>query len=59
VDASLLGVASFFPRGHFVRHQASIVQLTVEILATHDVDLRLRYVQATAVFRRVMKLDLV
>src|SRR6185312_3144955 len=52
-------IACFFPRCDFVRHQASIVQSPVETLTAHDVDLRLRHVQPTAMLWGIVELDLV
>ena len=39
-----------FPMPHFLRHQVSIVQSAIEVLATLDVDLGFRDVQPITVF---------
>jgi hypothetical protein len=47
IDACLPGVASVFPRGYCIRHQASILQSSVETSTAYDVDLGLRHVRPT------------
>ena len=59
MNASILGIAFAFPYGDLGSQCVLVVQPTIQALAIHNVNFRLRHVQPTAVFGRVMKLDLV
>ena len=59
MNARLLCIAFAFPCGDLGGQEVLVVPPTIQALAIHDANFRFRHVQPTAVFGRVMKLDLV
>ena len=59
MNASILCIACAFPYGDLGSQCVLVVQPAMQALAMHNAHVRLRHVQPTAVFGRVMKLDLV
>ena len=59
MDARFGEISLLFPGRHFRRDQRLAVEPSVQALAIHDVDLRFRHVQPTAVLGCVMKFDLI
>src|SRR5262249_23283154 len=59
MDARFGEISLLSPGRHFRRDQRLAVEPSVQALAIHDVDLRFRHVQPTAVLGGVMKFDLI
>src|SRR5207244_12782656 len=59
MKASIVCIACAFPYGDLGSQCVLVVQPAMQALAMHNAHVRLRHVQPTAVFGRVMKLDLV
>src|SRR6266478_660425 len=59
MNASSLCIAFAFPCGDLGGQLVLVIQPAIQALAIHNANFRLRHVQPTAVFGRVMKLDLV
>jgi hypothetical protein len=56
-DATMVGIASLLPGGHFGREGSPVFETPAKTLALQDADLDFGHVEPTGVFGRVVKLD--